>query len=317
LNALRELYPVIEPYQTGVLEVSGGHHLSYEVCGNPNGLPAVFLHGGPGAGCEADHRRFFDPSFYRIVLFDQRGAGRSIPSASIENNTTAYLVDDIETLRRRLEVDQWLVFGGSWGSTLALAYAAAHPHTCLGLILRGIWICRPVDLRWQFYDARRVFPEHWQLFAEHVPPAERDDLLGAYWKRLNDPDPAVHLPAANRWAAYESNCLSLLPSVQAKMPTHTNMLAMARIEAHYMRNRAFLRQGQLLQGISRFRSVPGVIVHGRYDMLCPVDGAFTLAKAWPEARFSIVPNAGHAVTEPGILSQLVEATDRFRDSGRL
>ena len=277
------LYPEIEPYETGFLPVAGGHVLAYELCGNPGGRPVVFLHGGPGAGCWSVHRRFFDPSAYRIVLFDQRGAGRSTPTACIDANTTADLVGDIETLRRHLRVRRWVVFGGSWGSTLALAYAAAHADACRALVLRGVWLCRRSDVQWWFEDLRRFFPEHWHAFVSHIPESERANLLEAYFRRLMDADPAVHMPAAVAWATYEMRCETLLPRADAQEPPSPSTLAMARIEAHYLRHRSFLKEGELLDAVPRFRHVPGAIVHGRYDMLCPIDGACALAEAWSAA----------------------------------
>jgi proline iminopeptidase len=310
------LYPPIEPYEAGVLQVSRAHRLAYELCGNPKGRPVLFLHGGPGGGCTPEHRRFFDPSAYRIVLFDQRGAGRSTPSASVEENTTAHLVADIEVLRRRLNIERWIVFGGSWGSTLALAYAAAHARACNGLILRGIWLCRPVDLRWWFEGIRLIYPEYWRAFAEHIPAVERGDLLAAYLRRLLDPDPAVHVPAALAWETYETSCERLMPPCAKAPDVLGNVVAMPRIEAYYMRHGAFLRENELIGAVDRFRHLPCVIVHGRYDMLCPVEGAIALADAWPQARLSIVPDAGHSAWEPGIQRELVAAADRFRDLDR-
>jgi proline iminopeptidase, Neisseria-type subfamily len=271
----------------------------------------VFLHGGPGAGCNPTHRRFFDPAVYRIVLFDQRGAGRSTPLASVHENTTQHLVSDIETLRRHLHIDRWVVFGGSWGSTLALAYAAAHPEACRALVLRGIWLCREIDLDWWFGPIRLIYPEYWQAFVDPIPAEERGDLLGAYLRRLLDPDPAVHMPAAITWDRYETSCATLMPPVAE--PLRANMLSMPRLEAHYMHHRCFMRENELIDAVPRFRHVPGVIVHGRYDMLCPVEGALELAAAWPAAQLVIVPDAGHAATEPGIRRALVAATDRFRN----
>jgi proline iminopeptidase len=307
-----DLYPPIEPYETGVLPVSGGHRLAYELCGDKEGRPVVFLHGGPGAGCTPNHRRFFDPAAYRIVLFDQRGAGKSTPSASIEENTTAHLVADIESLRRHLNIRRWVVFGGSWGATLALAYAAAHPQACSALVLRGIWLCRPVDLRWWFEDIRLVYPEYWRAFADHIPSAERGDLLDAYLRRLLDPDPEVHLPAAIAWEKYETSCERLMPPDAGRDSARHNILSVPRIEAYYMRHAAFLRENELIDAVERFRHVPAVIVHGRYDMLCPVEGAVALAAAWPQARLSIVADAGHSAWEPGIRRELVAAMDRLR-----
>ena len=311
VSEAHDLYPPIEPYDAGVLQLDGGYTLPYELCGNPEGLPAVVLHGGPGAGCTATHRRYFDPAVYRIVLFDQRGAGRSTPYAGIEKNTTQKLVEDIERLREHLGIDRWLVFGGSWGSTLGMAYAAAHPQACLALILRGIWFCRPEDTVWWFEGMRAFFPEHWREFASPIPEAERGDLLGAYLRRLTDPDPKVHLPAAKAWDVYETRGSTLLPPDAAELAEPAR-LSMARIEAHYMRHGIFMGAGELLASVSRFRHLPGAIVHGRYDMLCPVDAAFALSAAWPAATLDIVPDAGHSAMEPGIRRSLVAATDRFR-----
>jgi proline iminopeptidase len=305
-------YPEIEPYETGFIDVTGGHRLAYELCGNPQGRPVLFLHGGPGAGCSTVHRRFFDPDIYRIILFDQRGAGRSTPTANIDANTTQDLVADIEVVRRRFDVRRWVVFGGSWGSTLALAYAASHPEACRALVLRGIWLSRASDLTWWFEGLRGFFPEHWDAFVGFIPQRERGDLLEAYFRRLTEPDPAVHMPAAIAWSNYETSCETLLPKTEAPEPADARTLALARIEAHYMRNACFLREGELLDAVPRFRHVPGVIVHGRYDMLCPADAAFALAAAWPDATLHIVPDAGHAATEPGIRQGLVNATDLFR-----
>ena len=307
-----DLYAEIEPHRTGFLPVSGGHRLAYEICGNPEGCAVVFLHGGPGAGCTPMHRRFFDPAAYRVVLFDQRGAGRSMPSACIENNTTMELVEDIELLRRHLGIKRWLVFGGSWGSTLALAYAAKYPEACLALVLRGIWLCRPSDLQWWFHGIRSVYPDYWQAFAAHIPEHERGHLLAAYLRRLADPDPETHMAAAAAWDRFETLCSKLLPGPEDSPACDASRLSLARIEAHYMAHAAFLRENELLDAVPRFRHVPCAIVHGRYDMLCPVDGAVELASAWPEATFEIVPDAGHSAMEPGTRRRLVLATDRFR-----
>lgn len=309
---LEYLYPAIEPHETGFLEVTGGHTLAYEVSGNPDGQPVVFLHGGPGVGCVPDHRRFFDPKAYRIVLFDQRGAGRSFPNASIDNNTTQDLVEDIEALRIHLAVKDWVVFGGSWGSTLALAYGVTYPGSCRAFVLRGTWLCRQVDLDWWFRGIKSVFPDNWRAFAEFVPPVDRDNLLEAYFARLVDPDPAVHMPAAVAWKTYERRCATLLGGPMTDMPAVESTLAVSRLEAHYMRNLAFLGSGELLRGISRLRHLPSIMVHGRYDMICPIEGAFAVAEAWPEAELCIVPDAGHSAWEPGICKRLVEATDSFR-----
>jgi proline iminopeptidase len=258
------------------------------------------------------HRRFFDPEAYKIVLLDQRGAGRSTPAASLEANTTSELVNDLESLRRHLRIPGWLVFGGSWGSTLALAYAAKHWQVCRALVLRGIWLCRPEDLDWWFKGIRLFYPEYWQEFSDYIPQPERDDLLGGYYRRLTHPDPTVHMPAAVAWATYETRCETLLPMANPQALPGPDTLAMARIEAHYMLHGSFLGATELLDSVPKFRNVPAAIVHGRYDMLCPVDGAIALARAWPEATLSIAPAAGHAATEPEIRRLLVAATDRFR-----
>ncbi|MEJ0036076.1 MAG: prolyl aminopeptidase [Gammaproteobacteria bacterium] len=310
MNASATLYPPISPHDSGVLPVSGGHRLAYEVCGNPKGFPAIFLHGGPGAGCAPFHRQFFDPAVYRIVLLDQRGAGRSTPYASIENNTTWDLVRDIEQLRETLGIERWLVFGGSWGSTLALAYASRHPDRCAALVLRGIWLCRPSDVKWWFEDIRMVYPDYWKDFTGYIPSNERDELLAAYSRRLNNPDPAIHDPAAAAWDRYETRCSRLIPSGGG---SGSARLALARLEAHYMTHGAFLRPNELIEAVPRFRNVPGIIIHGRYDMLCPLEGAVMLASAWPEAVLEVVPDAGHSALEPGISQRLVAATNRFRE----
>ena len=258
----QDLFPPIEPTESGRLERDAPHSLYWELCGNPGGQPVVFLHGGPGAGSSPDHRRFFDPDHYRIVIFDQRGAGRSTPLGELENNTTPHLIADLEALRARLDIERWLVFGGSWGSTLALAYAEAHPDAVTGLILRGIFLCRKKEIDWFLYGIRWVFPEIWRRFAEAVPAAERDDLLNAYHRRLVDPDPAVHMPLARAWSTYEGACSTLLPSPEtvAAFGRDTMALGLARIEAHYFCNGIFLEEDSLLANLDRIRKIPGVIV---------------------------------------------------------
>ena len=303
--AARELFPPIEPYATGRLAVGEGHELHFEQVGRPDGIPVVFVHGGPGSATTPDQRRFFDPARFRAVLFDQRGAGRSTPVASIHANTTAHLVADIERLRVHLGIERWIVFGGSWGSTLSLAYAARHPERCAALVLRGIWLCRPADLEWWLYGVRAIYPEHHARFAGYIPDAERGDLLRAYHRRLVDPDPAVHIPAAVAWKTYESRIATLLPRDEPEKPANDRTLAMSRIENHYMINDCFLEPDELIRAVPRLRSVPGFIVHGRYDVICPVEGAVALSRAWPEARFEIVPDAGHAATEPGTRRALI------------
>lgn len=309
-----ELYPEIEPFEAGMLALDGTHHLYWEVSGNPNGKPVVFLHGGPGAGASPAHRRFFDPKHYRIVIFDQRGAGRSTPLGELKDNTTPHLIADMEKLRNHLGIERWLVFGGSWGSTLALAYAEAHPERCTGLILRGIFLCRRSEIHWFLYELKNLFPEAWRTFSGYIPENERGDLLQAYYKRLTDPDPAVHMPAARAWGRYEGSCSTLLPSPEtvAYFGGDVVALGLARIEAHYFTHDIFLPLNSLLDNVSRIRQIPGVIVQGRYDAVCPMISADDLHRAWPEAEYIIVPDAGHAAWEPGICKQLVAACERFK-----
>ncbi|MFZ5557852.1 MAG: prolyl aminopeptidase [Pseudomonadota bacterium] len=309
-----ELYPEIEPFAQGRLAVSDLHELYWEESGDPDGIPVLFLHGGPGAGSAPNHRRFFDPAAYRIVIFDQRGAGRSSPLGEIRDNTTPLLIADIEQLRRHRSIERWLVFGGSWGSTLALAYAQAHPERCLGLVLRGIFLCRQPEIDWFLYGLRSFFPEAWDAFAGHIPAAERGDLLGAYYRRLMDPDPAVHRPAARTWSVYEGSCSTLLPSRETVdyFAGDVVALGLARMEAHYFTNGIFLPENALLDNVQRIRHLPAVIVQGRYDAVCPIVSAHDLHRAWPEADYVVVPDAGHSAWEPGIRAELVRATELFK-----
>jgi len=309
-----ELYPEIEPHDAGMLALDGVHHLYWEVSGNPNGKPVVFLHGGPGAGASPAHRRFFDPRHYCIIIFDQRGAGRSTPLGELTDNTTPHLIADMETLRKHLNIERWLVFGGSWGSTLALAYAETHPEHCSGLILRGIFLCRKSEIDWFLYDLRNLFPEPWHAFAGYIPENERGDLLKAFYKRLTNPDPTVHMPAARAWGRYEGSCSTLLPSPEtvAYFGGDVVALGLARIEAHYFTHDIFLPINSLLDNVSRIRNIPGIIVQGRYDAVCPITSADDLHRAWPEAEYIIVPDAGHAAWEPGICKQLVAACEKFK-----
>ncbi len=309
-----ELFPPTDPFETGRLAHDKPHEVYWEQSGRPGGQPVVFLHGGPGAGASPDHRRFFDPGHYRIVILDQRGAGRSTPLGELENNTTPHLIADLETLREQLGIERWLVFGGSWGSTLALAYAEAHPERVTGLILRGIFLCRKKEIDWFLYGMRWIYPETWRRFAEGVPEAERGDLLSAYHRRLVDPDPAVHMPAARVWSTYEGACSTLLPSPEtvAAFGEDTMALGLARIEAHYYTNDIFLPEDSLIGNVDRIRRVPGIIVQGRYDVVCPIATADELHRAWPEAEYIVVPDAGHSAMEPGIRRALVAATERFK-----
>ena len=314
-----ELYPDVDPFDSGMLPLDAVHTMYWEQSGNPAGVPVVFLHGGPGAGSSPAHRRFFDPAFYRIVIFDQRGAGRSKPHGELKDNTTPHLIADMETLRTKLGVERWLVFGGSWGSTLALAYGEAHPDRCLGFVLRGIFLCREQEAEWFLHGMRHVFPEAWHKFVGAIPESERADLLDAYVRRLNHPDPAVHMPAARVWSTYEGACSTLLPNPDtvAYFSGDHVALGLARIEAHYFRHRVFLPENALLENVHRLRHIPAVIVQGRYDMVCPTVTADDLHRAWPEAEYMVVSDAGHSAWEPGIRAQLVAAVERFKVSAAL
>jgi proline iminopeptidase len=314
---MRELYPEIEPYQTHRLAVDGLHTLHVEECGNAAGLPVVFLHGGPGAGLSTYHRRFFDPARYRIVLFDQRGCGKSTPFAELTDNTTAHLVADIEAIREHLGIERWVVFGGSWGSTLALAYAQAHPERSLGIVLRGIFLGRPQELRW-FNEmdggAAQIFPERWARFRDFIPPEERGALTDAYWQRLNSSDEATRLAAAQAWSAWEGGSTTLVhdPDAEGIFEDPHNAVSVALVEAHYFRHALFLEPDQLLRDVERIRHIPATIVQGRYDIICPAVSAWDLSQAWPEASLHMVL-AGHSAADPAIVDQLVQATDRLAD----
>ena len=312
-HAPSELFPAIEPYRRGRLAVSALHTLYFEECGNPTGRPLVFLHGGPGGGCDATQRRYFDPRKWRIVLFDQRGCGRSRPHAELRENTTWDLVADLERLRRHLAIDQWLVFGGSWGSTLALAYAQRHPVAVRALVLRGIFLLRAAEVAW-FYQggASQLFPDAWEGYLAAIPTREHGDLLGAYYKRLTSGDAQIRRRAARAWSVWEASTSKLLsdPAMIKKFSGGRFAEAFARIEAHYFVNRGFFkRDDQLLRGIGRIRHIPGVIVQGRYDVVCPMRSAWDLHRAWPEAQLVVVPDAGHSMSEAGIRAALIAATD--------
>ena len=314
----RSLYPDVDPFRTGRLKVSPIHELYFEESGNPNGKAVVFLHGGPGGGTEPKHRRYFDPAVYRIVLFDQRGCGRSTPFASLDDNTTWDLVSDIEKVREHLGIEKWLVFGGSWGSTLALAYAETHPTRVSELVLRGIFLLRDEEIRWFYQEgASWIFPDAWEDYLGHIPAAERGDLLHAYYKRLTSSDPAVQSAAAKVWSVWEGRTSCLIPNSEliARTAGDEFALAFARIESHYFVNHGWLEGGRALlapANIEKIRKIPGVIVQGRYDVVCPAKSAWDLHRAWPEADLYLVPDAGHAASEPGIVHELVTATDRFR-----
>ncbi len=309
-----DLFPEIGTYQTGYLPLSDKHVMYWEQAGNPRGRPALFLHGGPGAGAGAVHRRFFDPNFWRIIIFDQRGAGRSRPLGGLVDNTTPALVSDIEILRRHLGIEQWLLFGGSWGSTLALAYAQAHPDRVSGCVLRGVFLGRQQEVDWFLHGMGRIFPDAHADFVGFLPEAERGDILGNYMRHLTNPDPAVHLPAARAWSVYEGTCSTLLPSpatVNAFAQDRT-ALGLARIEAHYFVHDLFLPPEGLLGNMDRIAHIPAEIVQGRYDMVCPAKTAFDLVEAWPNARLTVVPDAGHSALESGIRRALVASVERFR-----
>lgn len=315
-TARRTYYPPIEAYRTGRLPVSHGHELYFEESGNPNGKPVVFVHGGPGGGTEPKQRRFFDPAVYRIVLFDQRGCGKSTPFASLEHNTTWDLVADMELLREHLKIDAWQVFGGSWGSTLALAYAQTHPKRCTELVLRGIFLLRKWEIDWFYQDGTsHLFPDAWEKYLAAIPVAERGDLVAAYYKRLTSPDAKVRSDAAKAWSQWEGRTSYLLPNESYLSKTGEDAFAdaFARIECHYFVNGGWLENDKaLLANVPKMKDIPGVIVQGRYDVVCPMESAWALHRAWPEADLRIVEDAGHAAHEPGILHELIEATDRFR-----
>jgi proline iminopeptidase len=314
---MRDFYPPIEPFKTQMLRVSELHTIYVEQCGNPKGKPIIFLHGGPGGGCTADHRRFFDPKVYNIILYDQRGCGRSIPHAELRENTTWDLVKDIETIRTNLNIESWVVFGGSWGSTLALAYGVTHPDRCKALILRGIFLCRPSELQWFYQDgASHVFPDTWEKYWNYIPENERGNLIKAYHKRLTSADENTRLEAARVWSKWEASASYLFVSpeaVEVYEEPH-KALAFAGIENHYFMNNAFFKtENYLLEQAKQLKDIPGVIVQGRYDMVCPARSAWELHQAWPQSQLRIIADAGHAASEPGIRSALIEAADSYRE----
>ena len=313
---MSDLYPDTKPFTAQHLAVDPRHTLYVEECGRREGIPVVFLHGGPGAGCEPFHRRFFDPARYRIVLFDQRGCGRSTPHADLEDNTTGHLVEDIEAIRAALGIERWLVFGGSWGSTLALVYAETYPERVLGLVLRGIFLCRPWEIRWFYQEgASHVFPDYWQDYLAPIPEDERGDLLRAYHRRLNGSDEMARMAAAKAWSLWEGRTANLLPNdaVIRHFADPFTALSLARIENHYFMHDSFLTDNQILADAGHLAEIPGVIVHGRYDMVCPFESAFELHQAWPHGEFQVIAEAGHSAAEPGIRRALVAATDGFAD----
>lgn len=311
---MRQLYPAIEPFSSEYLTVDATHALYMERCGKPDGFPVLFLHGGPGTGCTPTHRRFFDPDRYQIILFDQRGCGKSTPHAELLDNTTQHLVDDIERIREHLGIERWLVFGGSWGSTLALAYAENFVARVTGLVLRGIFLCRKQDIHWFYqHGTNRLFPDYWEDYLKPIPHSERHDLVQAYYKILTGPDPGKRLVAAKAWSLWEGRTATLLPDAATEnfFTRPEIALSLARIECHYFAHDSFLEPDQLIKNATRLGSVSGVIVHGRYDVICPLDGALALKNAWPGSKLVIVPDAGHAASEPGIVDALINATDQF------
>jgi len=313
---MKKLFNTIKPYVSHHLQVDDLHTLYIEECGNPAGLPVVFLHGGPGAGCAPYHRRYFDPDIYRIILFDQRGCGKSTPHASLEENTSWHLVADIERIRAHLNIDKWVVFGGSWGSTLGLLYAQTHPDSVSGLILRGIFLARDKDVQWFYQEGTsRLFPDHWQQFIEPIAEEERSDMVTAYHRQLTGDNEIQQLRAAKAWSIWEGVTATLQTDqdvVSSFSNSHT-ALSVARIECHYFMNNCWLEHNQLIKNIDKIRHIPGYIVQGRYDVICPVEQAWELATAWPEARLSIIGDAGHAVVESGITSALLQITEEMSD----
>lgn len=314
---MRELYPPRQPYNEGELKVSDLHTIHFEESGNPEGKPIVLLHGGPGGGCPPFYRQYFDPEKWRLVMFDQRGCGQSKPHAELQENTTWDLVNDIEKLREYLNIHQWVVFGGSWGSTLSLAYSQTHPDRCKGLILRGIFMLRQKEIRWFYQEgASYIFPDAWEEYVKPIPINERDDLVTAYYQRLTSPDAQIRLEAARAWSIWEGSTSRLFPDLDLKQRFGIDAFAeaFARIECHYFINKGFIApEDKLLLNIDRIRKIPAVIVQGRYDVVCPMMSAWELHRAWPEAEFIVVADAGHSMSEPGIRTCLIEATDKFAD----
>ncbi|MEC8666101.1 MAG: prolyl aminopeptidase [Pseudomonadota bacterium] len=313
-NSYLELFPPISPYSTGFLEVDDIHSLYWEQSGNPDGVPILLLHGGPGAGSTPAHRRFFDPDFYRIIIFDQRGAGRSAPLGCLEDNTLENLIQDIEALRKRMGVERWHLFGGSWGSTLALAYAQTHPERCISLIMRGIFLMEQAEVDWFLYGMKMIFPEAWEQFAAVIPEDRQDDLLSAYHELLTSPDDKKRMEAAIAWSLYETACSSLYPNYETITTDDqkAQAQALARIESHYFLNGVISEENSLTKGIDKIRSIPSTIIHGRYDVICPIHTAYHLHTIWPEADYIVVPDSGHSSLDDGVRTRLIEATENAK-----
>ena len=311
---MAELFPQIEPYEFGFLEVDSIHKIYWEKVGNSDGIPILVLHGGPGAGGNTSLRQFFDPNYYNIIIFDQRGSGRSTPSACIENNTTQDLIKDIEKLRILLKISKWIVFGGSWGSSLSLAYSQEYPKNIISIILRGVFLCREKEIKWFLSGMKNIFPDYWNRFSSFLPTEEREDLLNSYYKRLTNKDPKIYLAAAVSWARYEANCSTLLPnaSVYEEFVDTQMALNLARLEAHYFINKLFLEEGQLLKNINNILNIKGYIIQGRYDAICPIESAYDLTNAWPNANLRIVEAAGHSSIEKPIQNALIETTEEIK-----
>ena len=311
----RELYPSLDPYQSGRLEVDDIHTLYWEACGNPQGLPVVFLHGGPGAGCNPTYRQFFDPEAWHIILFDQRGCGRSTPHGETRQNTTEHLVADMEKLRQHLNIEKWHIFGGSWGSTLALAYGQTFPDRCLGFILRGIYLMRQKETEWYTRGIRKIRPEAWQNFASLIPVEERGDIIAAYYRRLTDPDPAIRKEATHRMLTYEITCATMEPMLRPKLCSaeEAQFNVMPLMEAHYMVNNRPKPDSRYLDNVACLRHIPAIIIQGRYDLICPIETAYELHEQWPEAEFIVIEDAGHSTFEADIRTALLNATDKMKN----
>ncbi|PJE80969.1 Proline iminopeptidase [invertebrate metagenome] len=311
---MRTLYPAIKPFQTHLMKMDEIHHVYVEECGNPEGIPVLFVHGGPGFGCSERDRCFFDPERYHIILFDQRGVGRSTPHAEIQNNTTALLLDDMEILRKNLGIKKWLLFGGSWGSTLSLVYAQQHHRQVIGIVLRGVFLCRQRDIDWLYKEgAGRIFPDYWQQFVEPIPEDERGNLLSAYYTRLFSDNELARMNMAKHWASWEACAATLRPSgdvIDAFTHPHT-ALSMARLSSHYFMNRGFLEENQILNNMSLLDSIPATVIHGRYDMVCPLDNALSLVDRWPQAELQVIRDAGHSSAESSIIDAIVRTTDQY------